>query len=207
MHPEGGRIGPPYWDSDPVYIIGGGPSAAKVDLQALRGRTVVACNDSALALPWATAVVSVDRKWINRRASFLRSFEGAAYLVRYWHLQYPTLPRACWLEGGRGGPGLSEEVHRINHAGNTGQGALNVALLKRAREVVLIGFDMDQAGHWHPPYPWESSEDARYYRKWASSFDHCRKQLDAAGCAVFNANPNSKITAFPFAPEKVPLCT
>ncbi len=66
--------------------------------------------------------------------------------------------------------------------GNSGYMALNVALHKGAKEIHLVGFDMD--------------DGSEKYAQWIPRFRTTRQQLDAAGVKVINENPRSAVDAF-----------
>jgi len=66
------------WSGETVFIIGGGPSVLSQDLDALRGRRVIAINSSVHAVPWADILFFGDWRWWyepeNRAAA--KSFAG-----------------------------------------------------------------------------------------------------------------------------------
>ena len=54
---------PREWPGETVFIVGGGPSVLGVDLEALRGRRVIAINSSVYAVPWADILYFGDWRW------------------------------------------------------------------------------------------------------------------------------------------------
>lgn len=178
---------PPAWRR--AWIVAGGPSARKFDLGRLRGETVLAVNDAldlllARRLP-PTAVASLDNNWIRRRRADLERFEGEKYLA----LPLETWPDCAGIRGATylrwsHADGLSEDPTRVCTGGNSGYGALNVAYLKGAREIFLVGYDMDP-------------RDGPAHATWARLFRATLPQLAARRARVVNLNPNSFIDAFP----------
>jgi hypothetical protein len=117
-------------------------------------------------------------------------------------MTYPELPNARWVRAKRGNH-LSTEPGRIGVGGHTGFVAINLALLKRAKRIVLIGFDM-RGPHWHGGYEWSAGNDGRYYRKWAASMADLALDAGKFGAEIVNASAESTIEAFPKQPEAVP---
>jgi len=197
-----GSVSSPLWHDRAAYVIGGGPSLRGVNLEPLRGRAVIAVNDSALRLPWASVLFSLDREWVRNRSSDIEKFEGEKYLaVDPEELGY--INGVTYLQRCRD-PGLSEYPSMICMGGNSGYAAFNVAFLKQTKMIFLLGFDFkcgeDQASHWYDKYEWWTSEAARYWPRWAKHFSTALPQLRKHGVSVFNCSMDSRISAFPKIP-------
>lgn len=192
-----GTVSSPWWDDAPVYIVGGGPSLIGFDFERLRGRRILAVNEALVRLSFhPDAVFSLDNNWARHRCAEMSCFRGEKYLAvqeEYWPYcdQSATMLRRVRM------PGLSDDPGAIHICGTSGYGALNLAYLKRAREVFLLGFDM-AGGHWHPEPHWGGSITLE---PWAVVFDATLPYLDRAGVKVWNCSLRSKITAF----EKISL--
>jgi len=175
------RRNPRNWQHQPVFLIGGGPSAAAVDLSALRGRgIVVAVNDSFRAMPWADVAFTADGVWLRRRAAELQSFAGAVVAAmppgyRAPPIDVVTVPRTTGY--------------------NSGRGALEYVLCQGAMHIALIGYDLNGPGHWHAGYDWTCRFGEKDYQSWAEEFASMRLP---PGAAVVNLNPDSAIRCFPF---------
>ena len=92
--------------------------------------------------------------------------------------------------------------------GNSGFGALNLAVLKGAKRIVLLGYDFRfPAHHWFPAYPWGTTQDkSAMYRHWANQFAYSVPVLDRLGVKIWNASPKSLVEAFPkIALDALPL--
>lgn len=200
------RIGPPWWDDRDVWIVGGGPSLEGRDLSDLRARgRVLGVNRAAELVP-CDATFTLDQTFLDRRSADLAAWAAAGQEV------YAAVPDG-WLT--RGNPVVAgvRYVLRVEGTGigrpdamvngkNSGYGALCLAVLKRARRIYLLGYDLrtaDRDSHWHDGYPWQNNRCQVYYEKWARRFDEIRDELPD-GVRVFNCNPGSVIDAFPFAP-------
>lgn len=186
------------WATDTVFIIGGGPSAARENLDALRGRgIVVAVNDSARALPWADVVFTADMSWLQRRADFVRAFTGARVATGPADFAFPDIPdlqTPIRIDG----VGLTSNPS-ATYATNSGFGAFTWAVAKGAKRIVLVGFDLTEAGHWHGGYEWKSRFGAPHYSAWSDEFGVVARDVAARGVQVINTNFESAIGCFPFA--------
>lgn len=203
---ELGEVGPPFWAERPVFIVGGGTSLKGRDLSRLRDRGwVLGVNRAAEFIP-VDATFSLDTKFAREYGAQLAEWAKV-------HQVYLTVP-PDFGSYARIVPGviyLSKVSMRglsLNQSAitglNSGYGALNLAVLKRAREIVLLGFDLTPPPvpadrHWHSGYAWDRGQTAtRTYPSWADRFRDVLKNLPS-GVTVTNANPASAIKAFPFA--------
>jgi hypothetical protein len=186
-----GSVSPADWGE--AVLIGGGPSLGGFDFNRLRGRTVLAINDALLHVPWATAFFTLDWNWIKNRRAELLAYWGEVYLAPPEDVDAWNIPGAVYLRRNRE-PGLSDDPTTIRMGCNSGYAAINVAYLKGARRIILLGYDMIGA-HWHGGYAWGSG-GARYYARWAALFDSMLPQLRARGVEVINASTISRIKTF-----------
>lgn len=197
-----GKIGPPWWDDQPVAIIGGGPSLAGFDFERLRHSFhVMAVNASIWMLPWADVGFSLDGRlyecWRDR-------LHLVPYPV-YWALHPLAAPRLqtpaanVTLIARLEESGLSHNLAEV--PGKTsGFGALNLAYLKRAKDVRLFGFDYQPQGDvWHHNedlYDDKHQQDCKDWRQWAAEFAVIAPLLRTSGVRVVNASPRSLIDCF-----------
>lgn len=199
------RVGEPYWNDKPVAIIGGGPSLLGFDFDRLRGRFhVVAVNASIFTVPWADAGFSLDRiamrNWWDRLCQATMPLYLAVPLPYLKDLSQPPADhmRFMW----RIQRNTFARYHgQIASGGSSGFGALNLAWLKRAKKVLLLGFDYGATnGAWHHN---ESEYNFHFRQKpddWltrAGNFNLVAPLMRRDGVEVINASPQSAITAFP----------
>lgn len=183
-------------------LVGGGPSLRNFPFSRLRGRTVVAINDAILHLPWATAAFSADTPWMNHRQKEIMEFHGERYLCIAPDSEVCRSPGVEFLWKIRL-PGLSTQPDCLHLNGTSGAAAINLAVLKGAKKIWLLGYDGAKgAEHWFDGYPWQApSSDPRLYPLWNSHFHSMLPQLGEMGVEVLNCNLDSAIDAFP----KVPI--
>jgi hypothetical protein len=166
-------------------------------LDCLSGATVVAVNDAVFKLPWAAAVVSVDSTWIQRRQRDLDWFQGERYFgIESGMEDLVQIPATLLVW--KNSQGLTTDPKQLYSPCSSGYAALNLAFLKYARRIVLLGYDYRNPGsHWFGDYAWTTGADDQLYELWAQMYDSTRFQLQRARVEVVNANLESAITAFP----------
>lgn len=204
--PKYGRVGPPWWDDRPVFLIGGGPSLKGRDLSRLRERGwVVGVNRAADFCP-VDATFTLDMKFAREYSNRLEEWAKS-------HEVYLCVPSGHSARVVRGAiyldrihvRGVSTDPGLIAQGLHSGYGALNLALLKRAKRIVLLGYDLAGSGHWHDGYSWDKEiTAARYHPRWADRFLDVARHLPRAypGVEIVNANPRSRVKCFPFTTYK-----
>lgn len=194
------RVAEPYWSDRQVFIVGGGPSLEGRDLASLRARGIVLGVNRAADFWPCDATFSFDQNFLRGRVRDLHLWaengqEVYGALEESW-----TLPRAQGVRYLRRitAAGLSRDPGTIHSGKTSGFGALNLAVLKGARRIALLGFDFktgrDGRRHWHDGYTWGSGT-TKYYETWAKAFDSVELP---EGVEVVNANPDSGLRKFPF---------
>ena len=201
--PDYGEVDGLPWDDRPVFIVGGGPSLIGFDFERLRGKGhIVGVNESMFRAP-CDAGVSTDVNFIRNNTSrfdIITDLGIRLYLVLgpHWPELVPSVPGAVYLRDDRN-EGLSLYTDTVRSGGTSGYSALNVAVLKRARRIVLLGFDYGCIGgkhHFHNAYTW-FRDGEQYWPAWAKRFDAAAPVCRALDVEVINASPQSAITAFP----------
>jgi len=181
-----GSVSSPYWDSEDVWIVAGGPSAKTFDYSRLKYKRVVLVNDAIKVLPSLkrAVVFSLDSSWILSHRDFLRDFQGEKFLA----IPLDTFPECGEIPGATYLKwsymyGLSEDPTTVCTGCNSGYAAVNLAYLKRAQEIHLVGYDLDP-----------KDNDQYYY--WARLFSNMLPQLRKRCVSVINHNPKTFIDAF-----------
>ena len=187
------------WNDKPVVLVGGGPSLRGFAFNQLLAfdAWLVGVNDSIFCLPRCDCGVSVDRVFVEqRRERLAEKIAGGMEMIIATgpierNLDATYMPRRLSNK-------LSDKPDELVTCGTSGYGALNVAYLKRAKRILLLGYDYSADGsHHHADYPWHKPpKRADCWSFWAKFYDSTRAQLDAAEIDVFNASPKSTIKAF-----------
>jgi hypothetical protein len=185
-----GAVQPPWWSE--VWIVARGPSARTFDFDRLAGKTVISVNGAYrrhISILQARRLASVtqfsgDPNWLRDHAREFEAPPGEKYVA----IPLDTNPDLADIRGvtylrREHFQGLSDDQRSVALGGNSGYGAINLAYLKRATEIHLVGFDMDPA-------------DGEKFQQWAPRFKTMRAQLEHHGVRVVNHNPLSHIDAF-----------
>lgn len=207
--PEITSVSEPWWDNDLVAIVGAGPSLRGFDFEVLKGRCrVVAVKEMIFELPWADCGFAIDPPWMRRKHENLMEIaEKMVFAVDHDGIprKYTVIPGATYHQRTRA-DGLSFDPDIITCGGTSGYAALNYVTLKRARNILLLGFDYRvkpgdlRTGHHYKDesYPWYHRQNERYWANWADDFDLCAHQLRQFGVNVYllKTEFKSAITAF-----------
>jgi hypothetical protein len=172
-------------------------------VDAVRGRGFVAVvnNVSFLMAPWADLLYSCDSAWWNHYAEELVGFKGERVSID---------PKAHGRHGVRtlrkeDGDGLGRRAIRTGC--NSGYQLINLAYLRGAKTIVLLGYDMQFSEgdtgrhHFHADHPKPLGNFARGMPKLcASKFPALAKDLSEDGVRVVNCTRQTALSCFERAP-------
>lgn len=212
---EIGSVGAPYFDDGlPTAIVGQGRSLDGFDLNQLRGKAhVIAVKAAIFELPWADCGFGQDFprlvEWRDRLD------DPAITMPVYWaihpqewansKLRKRPHPHSITYLRKPAGWKISADPSATHEGGTSGFGALNLGVLKRAKDIFLFGFDYNgphkaihrNGGHYIEP----RQQQLVAWAIWAYHYRLVVEPLKALGVRVLNASPNSAITSF----EKISL--
>jgi len=185
-----------------VFILGGGPSLADVDLSLLHGQRVIGVNQAFKLGPWVDVLYFGDCDWYHRY--------GMPEIRQYAGLKISScsiIPQFGWKHVHRvrrTKPYGIEYEHRdaVAWNNNSGASAINVAYWLGAERVVLVGFDMhkqDGRKNWHDDYRGERHNPDLFDRH-LKGFPAIAEDAEKIGLEIINATPHSAITVFPYQP-------
>ena len=177
-----------------------GPSVTATEVEKLKGKChVIAVNDSYRLAPWADMLYAADHKWWKH------------------HSYCPTFAKERWSsvsgpggwcqEATRYGLSLIKTRHAITlsfdptviHTGwNSAFQALNIAYLRGATRILLLGVDLNNrhGSHWfgdHPPGLQRSSPYSTFKR----AFTEAAPIMAETGVKVVNCSPTSALDCYP----------
>lgn len=181
-----------YFNGHDVFIVGGGPSLHGFDFSRLDGRRVIAINHSYRYCK-AEILVFLDAKF-KREATEIghdpyqmplkiiagpsagMKSQGNCTVVQI--SQKPTTTPAC-----------------MYGSAQSGLVAINAALIGKAKNIYLLGFDAkfsNGMGHFYSK-DWKHTMDDKpaQYERMARCYDAFREYKN-----IYNCNPDSGITAF-----------
>lgn len=157
------------------------------------------------SVPWADAGFGLDHADLKR---WWPRFQNEVAMPVFWAMPDD---RTTWPEGPvpervalirrASGPGLSDDPSMVYGGGTSGYGALGLAYLKRAKDIVLFGYDYGRAGDdWHAdetPYERGHVYHESRWQGWARFLSVLAPILASKGMNVTNASPQSAVTGFP----------
>ncbi len=200
---------PRMWVGATVFIIGGGPSLAAMDLTLIHERRCIGCNDAYALGSWVDVCYFGDWIWYTihnhdvverpdgSSHNGLRRFAGLKVTVAPDDKQIldPSIKRLR-----RQPRGISVVPNRIAWNTNTGASAINLALKLGASRAVLLGFDMalgdEGQANWHINL--KDKPDPESYERFLGNMKFLVQGLeDHPEFEVLNATPGSKLTLFP----------
>ncbi|MBX9757216.1 MAG: hypothetical protein K2Y29_00455 [Beijerinckiaceae bacterium] len=185
---------PPLWKGETVFIIAGGPSVARQNVESLRGRRVIVINSSWQAAPWAEFLFFGDRRWFAENEKRLAGFAGAIVTCA------PNTfgPRVRRLRKMTPPPGLSQDPTAVVMGRTSLHAAMNFAAHLGVERMVLLGVDMQAEGdrsHHHAPHPWPQKPGC-----WDQQMHTLRsivEPLKARGIEVWNTSDVSQLEWWP----------
>ena len=186
---------PKIWnDKTTCYVIGGGPSLKNIDLSILKHKHIIAVNNSYQLVPWADFLFFMDKEWITQHSEQLRRFNGIISTILLEHEKYSQGLRGIKVikRGQRDGFSTSNRV--VNHGGNSGFCAINLAGLLGAGRIILVGFDMRVVNGQH-------NYHTEHYRRINNDIyetEYIKPFSTLSGISILNATPNSAIKCFEF---------
>jgi hypothetical protein len=185
---------PKLWEDGTAIVVGGGPSLRDFDMDNLKGKKCIACNDAGLTInPTFTAFG--DKPWFN---AYHHKFSkiSTQLVTCYKHTNdYPSWVHTCR----RLDTGWSFEQTALAWNGNTGAMAINLAARLGAKRIILLGFDMQQdksgKNNWYQSKRPASIPEV--YKRFLSMFHNIQQGCRKESIEVINANLESKLERFP----------
>lgn len=185
----------PDWSNNVAVIVASGPSARTVPLTIARKKAkLIVVNNSWILAPWADYLFGIDYAWWQTNKGVPR-FEGEKISLRSdgkWGIKDVRMHdhiEKFVVDS----PGL------IGNGGNSGFGAINLAIQFGAKGIILVGFDMNgsRGYHWHTDHPRGlKNPDEDCLRRWARKLDDQKPLVDSIGVAILNACPDSALKAY-----------
>ena len=187
-----GRVAKPFWDDRPVAVIGGGPSVKDIDFDMLRGAHVLAVKNTIFDVPWADAGFAHGN--YEEMRDKLADVPARVYWALYADQRHPAPLKNVTFLKRQYGVGMSDDPGVIYGGATSGFAAMQICIHKRAKSIVLFGFDYDRAT--------STTTDTRGFkrvanwREWAEHFRVYVPHLTKHGISVANACPSSAISCF-----------
>lgn len=141
---------PKTWIDYPVVCVASGASLNKYDIEYLRLARladkcrVIVVNDCYLLCPWADHLHFCDLKWYewHKDKPEFKSFQGIKSTLSE---EMPDNEVIKLQKGERFG--FSTNPNVVNHGGNSGYQAVNIAILYGAKDIYMLGYDCKPQTH------------------------------------------------------------
>lgn len=216
---------PRVWEGGTVIIIGGGPSIVKQFnipeevvkkvyqgtspsiyseyLKPLHKHHVIAVNMAYKLGDWVDMMFFGDAGFWPKYKADLLNFKGLRVTCN------PELEETSKLKIIKRADrnprllkkGICTEPNTVCWNSNSGSAAINFAVHLGVKRIILLGFDMTLDGgsnqHWHKFYSGNVKTVEGTFKKHMTGFPDMAADLKKLGIEVINANPESKIEAFP----------
>lgn len=188
---------PRLWASETAFLLACGPSLRGFDASVLRGRRVIAINDSYQLAPWADVLYACDARWWETRAAGVaKTWQGGMRVTLE-----NRIPGVLRMRN-TGEAGLETQPDGLRHGKNSGYQAIGLAYHLGAARIVLLGYDMRLGArselHWnHRPERQTEAGFARTLSLMLPLFDTLAEPLAVAGVEVLNATPGSALRVWP----------
>jgi hypothetical protein len=176
-----------------VFVVAGGSSVASQPVGLLPPGEVLAVKHAVLLVPQARVLFWGGRTWHLEAPAALAAHRGPWKIKRTID---PAMPRDV-IQVART---PLEEQDRLSldprclAGACSGGSALNLAFLAGARQIVLVGFDL-QGEHWLEDHPVRREREEAHERH-RRAIDGMADGLAAAGVDVVNVSPTSALTCY-----------
>lgn len=189
---------PREWEGERCYIIGGGPSIARLKTELLQNENLIVINNAYKLFPNASFCFFHDEQWFKQHErKLLETFRGR--IVTH-HNKFEKADKVLYLQRGSNHR-LARNPKTLNHGNNSGHGALNLAVHLGASPIYLLGYDMrvvQNRHNYHKAHTREMKHDI--YKKYIEAMGSIELP---EGVTVYNATPDSALPTFPFAKTEI----
>lgn len=191
---------PQEWKGERAYVIGGGCSF-NIDIAPRLKGHVIACNVAFKLFPYADVCCWSDQRFLLEHADALGKWKGQYRIARG---NLPFAPAFDVKIVGRMEAEGPNNLRRLSLTPTkvggfcTGAMGLNLAALFGAKEIVLLGFDMqfvEGKSHWHDWHKQPSYEN-HYQDFFAKHFAAMAPDLERQGVKVWDCALNGKLQCF-----------
>jgi hypothetical protein len=183
------------WTGGRCFIVASGPSVAGQNLEALRGRHIIAVNSAWSLVPFADFALFGDGRWWKEyRVGLLAGFPGRIVTCDWGSVH----PRVLRMRRARP-PGFAIHPTTLAMRRTSASAAINLAVHLGVKSIVLLGLDNkaaeDGRTHFHGRHPWDQRIQC-----WDEQRDDLQtlvSPLRNRGIDVVNASPGSALPFWP----------
>lgn len=176
-----------------AFCLASGPSLCAEDVATVANwrncpdrtdRGVIVVNTTFRMAPWADYLFAMDRRWWKVHGMEAGLFRGEKYAIfsqqRDFNIKVLRHPA-------------------LETFGNSGAGAISLAIRKGARRIYLLGYDCQHTQgrtHWHGDHP-KQLGNAGSMTKWPAQFERIAEVAREQGVEIINCTRETALRAFP----------
>lgn len=193
---------PKVWEGERVAVLCSGPSLTAEDAALVADYPRIVTNATYRMVPDADIVYGSDVFfWRHEEYADVYEHPGLKVSVEQLRGVTPFVPDGILVLRNDGFEGFCDRQDAIKTGGNSGYAAIHIAASAGAKEIVVLGLDM-QGTHWHGKHPHGlNNPREQSFVRWMRRFKLLATELDRRGVKVWNCSPVSALEAF----EKCPL--
>ena len=222
---------PRIWDGGECWIIGGGPSLTEefgipkeLVTEVKKGEQPPSSYSPYMEALHDKHLIGINAAFrLGNWIEFIFFGDGGFYLKnRKSLLKHPGLKVSCspkidtvrfksagvkYLQRDHNrAKGISKNLHKVSWNNNSGGAAISFAVHLGVSRIILLGFDMCNAGdhsqHWHNLYGRSSGQPPKKphrlpFHRHLLGFPFIAEDAKKMGIEIINASPNSAIEEFP----------
>jgi hypothetical protein len=165
-----------------VACLASGPSLTLEDCDRVRHLTTIVTNTTFRLAPWADALYAYDKDWWRRYyVEVSEVFKGRLYGQRPF----------------RGVQCVADDIG-FRPFGNSGAGAVSLAIRAGADTVVMLGYDcsLKNGSHHHGDHP-EGLRNCDTASRWPNQFKRLAEYARRMQVTVLNASRETILDCFP----------
>ena len=184
-----------------IFIVGGGSSITddmlkdlnKPNLKVFCVNTAVKYITNPIGLLWC------DDSWVSPQKSLIDSYKFAKFAIRPHAANHPNGISNSIILNKTGEAGYDPDINNVK-GNNSGGFAIHLLVNCKARQIVLVGFDMYSIGskaHFHNEYTYPVRPSV-YSDLFVPSITTMKQEMDKAQVKteIFNINPLSALKCF-----------
>lgn len=184
-----------------IICLATGPSLTKEDCEKAResGKELIVINDNYRMIPDADVLYACDQRWWEYHIpNIQKTFTGEKVMK----VRDDRERKFCSDHGitpirGTDGRGVGRDC--LHFGSNSGYQAMNLAYLRGATRIILLGYDMQVNGkaHWFGSHPKENGMTDGAYSSYVPRFDSIAVDLTSEGVQVVNCTRETALHQFP----------